>query len=78
MVIAIEERCVNRFVWVLQVVLAHPPLAAIGLALVMLGAVVWHAGRGEVRNVVMNLVFIGLLALVAVVRGRVHPVAERG
>lgn len=36
-------------------------LAALGLVLVMLGAAVWHAGRGELPNQVMN----GVLALAA-------------
>jgi uncharacterized membrane protein len=46
------------------------PLAAMGLALVMVGAVVYHAGRGEGQNIVVNLVLAALLALVAWVRSR--------
>ena len=45
------------------------PLAAAGLVLVMLGAVVYHAGRGgEGQNIVLNLVMAALLAFVAWVR----------
>lgn len=36
-------------------------LAALGLVLVMIGAAVWHAGRGELSSQVMN----GVLALAA-------------
>ncbi len=53
------------------------PLAASGLALVMVGAVVWHAGRGEIRNVVTNLVVAGVLGFIAIVRWRRHPLPAR-
>jgi uncharacterized membrane protein len=46
------------------------PLAALGLALVMVGAIVYHAGRGEGQNIVVNVVLAALLALVAWVRSR--------
>lgn len=56
------------------------PLAAAGLVLVMLGAVVYHAGRGgEAQNIVFNLVLAGLLAFVAWVRwGGAEVPATRG
>jgi len=41
------------------------PLAAVGLALVMLGAIVTHARRGEIPNVVINLVLLALAVFVA-------------
>lgn len=50
------------------------PLAATGLVLLMLSAAVWHAGRGELRSIIGNLVVAALLAFVAYVRTRVHPI----
>jgi hypothetical protein len=49
------------------------PLAAVGAALVMLGAVVVHARRRESPNVAMNAVL--LLAAVFVAWGRFGPYA---
>lgn len=53
------------------------PLAAAGLVLVMLLAAVWHLSRGELENVVGNLVVAGVLAAVAYVRWRTHPLTAR-
>jgi uncharacterized membrane protein len=53
------------------------PLAAAGLMLVMIFAAVWHIRRGEAVNVVGNLVMVGLLAFVAWVRWRKHPLPGR-
>lgn len=47
--------------------------AAIGLAVVMAGAVVYHAGRGEILNIVLNVVAGGLLAYIAYGRWRLAP-----
>lgn len=47
------------------------PLAAIGLVLVMAGAVVVHARRNELPNVAMNVVLMGLAAVTA--WGRLGP-----
>ncbi len=41
------------------------PIAAVGLVLVMLGAIVTHARRGEIPNVVINLVLLALAVFVA-------------
>ncbi|MFH8678913.1 DoxX family protein [Streptomyces lydicus] len=41
------------------------PLAALGLVLVMLGAVVVHARRGEAQMIAVNLVLLALAAVVA-------------
>lgn len=41
------------------------PVAAIGLALVMVGAVVVHARRKEIPNVVVNVVLLALAVFVA-------------
>ena len=47
------------------------PLAAVGLALVMVGAVVVHARRKEPMNIVVNVVLIVLAVIVA--WGRLGP-----
>lgn len=52
-------------------------LAAAGLVLVMVGAVVYHVGRGELVNVVGNVVLACLLAYVAFGRWRRQPIAAR-
>lgn len=44
------------------------PAAAIGLAALMLGAIVTHGRRGEWPNVVMNVVLLALAVFVAVER----------
>ena len=41
------------------------PLAAIGLALVMVGAAIVHARRNEPTNVIVNIVLLALAAFVA-------------
>lgn len=53
------------------------PLAAAGLVLVMLGAVAWHASRGEFVNIGTNLILAGLAAFVAYGRWRLSPLAAR-
>ncbi|MGW0436238.1 DoxX family protein [Micromonospora sp. NPDC003197] len=47
------------------------PLAALGLVVVMIGAIVVHARRKEVQSVVMNIVLLVLAAVV--VWGRFGP-----
>lgn len=54
------------------------PLAAAGLVLVMVGAAVFHIGRGEAVNVVNNVVLGGLAAYVAVGRYRRVPITPTG
>lgn len=49
------------------------PLAALGLVLVMLGAAIWHLGRGEYPNILMNLLLATLSAFLAYGRWRLHP-----
>lgn len=48
------------------------PLAATGLAVLMVGAVVVHARRREVPNVVVNVVLLALAAFLAVQRFGPH------
>lgn len=54
------------------------PLAATGLALVMVGAIVYHIGRSETQNIFFNVVLIVVLGFVAYGRSVLHPHAPRG
>ena len=47
--------------------------AAVGLALVMLGAIVFHVARGEFPNIFLNAILAGLLAFVARRRATSDP-----
>lgn len=47
--------------------------AALGLIIVMLGAVVWHLPREEPANIVTNLVNAGILGFIAYGRWRLSP-----
>jgi uncharacterized membrane protein len=47
--------------------------AAVGLVLVMVGAVIWHGSRGEATQIVLNLISAAILAFVAYGRARLHP-----
>ncbi|NLE82392.1 MAG: DoxX family protein [Rhodococcus sp.] len=49
------------------------PLAAAGLALVMVGAIIVHARRGEAQSIAINVVLLALAAFVA--WGRFGPYA---
>lgn len=53
------------------------PLAAAGLALLMLGAVVYHLGRGEGVNIITNLLWVAVTGFIAYGRTRLHPIAPR-
>lgn len=53
------------------------PLAALGLVLVMAGAIVWHMGRGELASILMNVTLAVLAAFVAYGRWRLRPVVSR-
>ena len=52
-------------------------LAAFGLVIVMLGAAVWHIGRGETANIGMNLLVAALLFYVGYQRWKVTPLTGR-
>ena len=54
------------------------PMAAAGLAIVMVLAALWHVPRGEVSNVGFTLVLAVVLIWLARVRWRSHPIAPRG
>ena len=53
------------------------PLAALGLTLVMIGAVIYHVGRGEYQNIALNLLLAAILAFVAYGRWKLKPLADR-
>jgi len=53
------------------------PLAAAGLALVMVGAIIYHLSRGESANIFFNLVLLALSAFVAYGRWRLVPLKDR-
>lgn len=51
--------------------------AALGLAVIMVAAAVWHLGRDEFANIGANLVNIAILVFIAYGRWRVAPLASR-
>lgn len=53
------------------------PLAAAGLALIMVGAAVWHFPRGEMLNIGSNIVLMILAGFVAYGRWRLSPIEPR-
>ncbi len=53
------------------------PLAAAGLMLVMVGAIVYHIGRSETQNIFFNVVLIAILGFIAYGRYRLHPHVSR-
>jgi hypothetical protein len=52
-------------------------LAASGLALVMVGAIVYHVTRGEIQNIFLNLIIAGILAFIAYGRFKLVPLPEK-
>jgi uncharacterized membrane protein len=54
------------------------PLAAVGLAVVMVLGALWHLPRDEMQNVGSTLVTAVILLWLAYVRWRVHPLPVRG
>lgn len=53
------------------------PLAALGLALLMIGAAIWHIPRAEIQNSAMTLVLALLTGFVAYGRLRLKPLSDR-
>ena len=53
------------------------PLAAGGLVIVMIGAIVFHLGRQEYLSILSNLVLLVLAAFVAYGRWRLIPLRSR-
>jgi uncharacterized membrane protein YphA (DoxX/SURF4 family) len=54
------------------------PLAGVGLVLVMVGAMVWHIQRGEMSNIVMNVILAAIAGFIAYGRWKLSPLADRG
>ena len=54
------------------------PLAAAGLTLVMIGAIIFHVSRGEYQNIAFNVILAALSAFVAYGRWRLVPHTDRG
>jgi len=53
------------------------PMAAAGLVVVMLGAAIWHIGRGEPSNAVQNVIIGAILGYIAYGRYRLEPIEAR-
>jgi uncharacterized membrane protein YphA (DoxX/SURF4 family) len=53
------------------------PLAAAGLALVMVGAVIYHITRGEFQNIAFNIVLMAIMAFIAYGRTKLAPLSDR-
>ena len=51
--------------------------AAAGLVLIMAGAVVYHAGRGEGASIVNNVIIAGLVAVIGYGRWKLYPIEPR-
>lgn len=62
---------------VTRILPALTPLAALGLMIVMAGAVIWHVGRGEFQNVAINILNLAVLAYIAYGRWRLAPIGAR-
>ena len=53
------------------------PLAALGLAIVMVGAVVYHLVRGETTNIVMNVILLAVMLFIYYGRTKLVPLKDR-
>ncbi len=53
------------------------PSAAAGLMIVMIGAVILHASRGDVSGAITTTILFALVTFVAYMRWRVRPIAPR-
>lgn len=53
------------------------PLAAIGLAIVMAGAVVFHLGREEYQQLGTNVFLVVIMLFIAWGRGKAHPISPK-
>ena len=53
------------------------PMAASGLVLVMVGAIIYHVTRGEFANIGFNVLLALLAAFIAYGRGKLSPHRDR-
>jgi uncharacterized membrane protein len=51
--------------------------AALGLAIVMVGAVIYHLTRGEIQNIVTNVVVAAIMGYLAYARWKLTPLESR-
>lgn len=51
--------------------------AALGLLVVMVGAVIWHAGRGEPMSIATNVLNAAVMGYIAYGRSRLAPLTAR-
>ena len=52
-------------------------IAAWGLVLVMIGAMIFHLSRGETQNMIQNVILAAILAFIAYGRMRLRPLTDR-
>lgn len=52
-------------------------LAALGLVAVMIGALIWHATRGEGAQIAQNVIIAAVLAYIAYGRWRLEPIEPK-
>jgi uncharacterized membrane protein len=53
------------------------PWAALGLAVVMIGAAIWHAGRDETTQIGLNILNAAILLFIAYGRWKLRPLPSR-
>lgn len=53
------------------------PIAAIGLGLLMVGAIIYHVGRGEYSNIASNVLWVAVLGFIAYGRSKRYPIQPR-
>jgi len=53
------------------------PMAAAGLALVMVGAIIYHLTRGEFQNIGFNVFLLLIMAFIAYGRTKLSPLSDR-
>jgi F0F1-type ATP synthase assembly protein I len=51
--------------------------AALGLAAVMIGAMIWHLTRGEAQNMGLNIAIALIMGFIAYGRYKLRPIPER-
>ena len=54
--------------WLTGIARPLTPIAAGGLAFIMVGAIIWHAGRGEALQIANNVFLLAMMGYVAYAR----------